>query len=547
MFLKNKKPILFGISFIALAILLYLFVFKSDSSNKNYYVIEEVSKGDVYSGITASGSIVAAQKLNLNIYKKTNRIDEVNIVNGQKIEKGDVLFSFDSSDISVDLNKYSLNASEAKLDISEQKIKNSLENSDEVNLSQSIYDIKQKIENAKRDYFSIDFEAVAQDDNMLSRPKPKVSGEYISEQVGYYDIDIYSSAAESGYSFRYSGLESGNKTIYLNEELSVGTRGVLITFTSDIKNGDLWRISLPNTNSNRSYSNKIDFENLIKSYESQLTIAEQNLATIKRTNTSTYKNINVQKAELSLRQANQSLSEQYELLDERIVVAPFSGTIEGIENLVEGATPTNGTDDPVKFGTLISDTFYVNFSLNATEIASVSVGQKVIVTVSSSKGQETLNAEIVEISSLPESSTTPQYEVNALIQLNSESTIQLREGILADIEIVEEEKKDVVRVPNSSLQYRGKQASVLLIPKLNKNEQTIINEFGVLEQQDTSFESYRVNVQVGILGQFFTEIISGVNDGDSIIVSSSTTSSESVVKQEGHTPGSGEGPGRKEA
>lgn len=151
-----------------------------------------------------------------------------------------------------------------------------------------------------------------------------------------------------------------------------------------------------------------------------------------------------------------------------------------------------------------------------------------------------LVSEIVEISSLPTSSSTPQYEVNALVTLTDENTVVLREGILADIQIITDEKSDVVRVPSSALEYRGRQASILLIPTLSDSEKNSVDTFGVLEQQDTSFESYRIDVEVGISGQFFTEIISGVEAGDYIVLSSSTSIEESVVEQSG--PGGGGGP-----
>ena len=57
----------------------------------------------------------------------------------------------------------------------------------------------------------------------------------------------------------------------------------------------------------------------MKGYETQLAIAEQDLLDIQRTTTNTYKNIDLQKAQLSWQQANQSLKEKYELLDERKV------------------------------------------------------------------------------------------------------------------------------------------------------------------------------------------------------------------------------------
>lgn len=542
--IKQKTKITWIIIIIIVTILSIAFIFTKKDTTKNFYIVEEVSYGNVSSGLNIPGTIIAAQKLNLNIYKQINRIDDVNIINGQKVEKGDLLFTFDSSDVSIEINRYSIDAKEARLNITEQKIQNSIENNDELNLAQSIYDLKQKIKNAQRDYFSLDFEAFPLDDDQITRDKPKVSGEYTSTDEGSYFIEVYASNTSSGYSFQYSGLEYGTESIYTNEAVKIGTQGVYVTFSDDVRKGDEWSISFPNSNSKTLISNQEDYEDILKSYQTQLIIAEKNLEEIRRITSENYKSIDLQRAELSLNQANQSLKDRYHLLNERSIIAPFSGTIEAMENVIIGATPQKDPDDPIQFGTLISDEFYVSFFLNATEVTSVSLDQRVLITMTSAKSQEILESKIVEISSLPESPSSPQYKVNALIKLEENSNITLREGILVDIQIIIDEHNDVVRVPSSALEYRAKQASILLVPSLSTSEKSAIELSGVLDQKDTSFESYRVNVNVGIKGQFFTEITSGVEIGDYILVSSSTHSEEGVsITQTGPGGGSGSGAG----
>ena len=68
--IKHKTKFFWAGGIILLGIVSYLLFFQSTASNKNFYILEEVSSGDVSSGITPSGTIVAAEKLDLNIYKK---------------------------------------------------------------------------------------------------------------------------------------------------------------------------------------------------------------------------------------------------------------------------------------------------------------------------------------------------------------------------------------------------------------------------------------------------------------------------------------------
>ncbi|MEL6805800.1 MAG: hypothetical protein AAFO91_18690, partial [Bacteroidota bacterium] len=59
------------------------------------YVVESVGRGGVSSGIETTGEIIAAQTLDLDVYKQTQRIEVVNVQNGSVVEIGDTLLSFD--------------------------------------------------------------------------------------------------------------------------------------------------------------------------------------------------------------------------------------------------------------------------------------------------------------------------------------------------------------------------------------------------------------------------------------------------------------------
>src|SRR3990167_8154469 len=101
-----------------------------------------------------------------------------------------------------------------------------------------------------------------------------------------------------------------------------------------------------------------------------------------------------------------------------------------MENVVAGATPTGGTSDTINLGTLISDEFLTTFSLVATDVAKVSVGQKVKVTVTSFAEQPVFEATITQISSLPESTGVAQYEIQAKLEYDrTTAELVLREGM----------------------------------------------------------------------------------------------------------------------
>ena len=201
-----------------------------------------------------------------------------------------------------------------------------------------------------------------------------------------------------------------------------------------------------------------------------------------------------------------------------------------------GASPTGTTNDSISLGTLISDQFLVKFSLNAVDVAKVAVGQKVIVKVTSFPGAEPLEAAITQISSLPQSSSVAQYDVQALITESTSSKLALREGLLADIEVVDREVTNAIRVPVSALSYDNGKPTVQMIGELTTDQQTTLDQLGVIKSESGSFPSYAVPVSVGITGAFYSEITSGLKVGDKIIVSKTDLASV-VVQQSGFGPG----------
>ncbi len=82
-------------------------------------VIETVEKGEVSTGISASGTIIAQEKLNLNIYRQQHRIEYVGISSGAQVQKGQLLFSFDDDDISLRRREFELARNTAVLELKE--------------------------------------------------------------------------------------------------------------------------------------------------------------------------------------------------------------------------------------------------------------------------------------------------------------------------------------------------------------------------------------------------------------------------------------------
>jgi multidrug efflux pump subunit AcrA (membrane-fusion protein) len=560
-FLKHSKRLLVIFGVVLISVAGYLF-FRGDTTNTASAAIiaHQVSTGTVTTGIQTTGKIVAANTLDLNVYKLTSRIDEVSIANGTHVKEGQLLFAFDQSDVAVDIAQSQIGIREAQLSLEVEKsgvadpnttittLKNDI-----VKLENNIAQSESDIRTALRTFLNSNLEAVPTDsryDEQVNETAPQVGGVYTHTARGEYVIQIYASGETSGYSYHLSGLESGTYPVFLGAETSLGTRGLTITFpSSGVGSRDEWVVAVPNTEAPEYSQNLEDYDDAVLTIRENTqsdTVALANkkvlLEQAERGDTTSKRELNVESAALAIDKARVDLQKGIDTRNERRIIAPFSGTVEGIENVVVGATPTKDSNDSINFGVLISDDFMTTFSLNANDVGKISLGQKVLVTLTSVPESVPLEAEIVEISSLPDSSAVAQYEVLARISVSSSASIDLREGMLADIEIVQEEKSDVVRIPVSAISYSEGKAKVTVVEGLSEQQYTQVQRMGIVRSEGTpTYTTFEKNIEIGLRGQYYVEVLSGIETGEILVVTSTTaTAGDAQVVQTGFgPPGSG--------
>jgi multidrug efflux pump subunit AcrA (membrane-fusion protein) len=523
----------------------FYFIMKSDAgATSSFYVVDTARRGEVTSGIQTTGDIIAEQKLDIDVYKQLSRIDVVNVSNGSHVEAGKVLVSFDKSDVYVNTQSSRVAVLEAELALENEQKNVGDPNTQMRTLENQIAGYKKSIKDAYLDFLNENIEIKPVNSSTINKTRPTISGRYVKDKGGYR-IQIDSPEYNDRHRieslliykvFDGTGMISEHELIY-NIATPIADTGLKILFTSAMnpEESDKWEILIPNTEIATYIETKANYEKTVQDLEVSLANGEQDLKDLKQTDGSAYRDLSVEKAQASLGEARQRLSENYDIVQERDIVAPFSGTVEGMENVVVGATPTGGAEDSINLGTLISDEFLTTFSLGATDVAKVKVGQKVKVTVTSFSQQPVFEATITQISSLPGSEGVAQYEVQALLDYDrTTAELVLREGMLADIEVVEQEKSDALRVPTSAIKYDQGIPKVTVIDNLTEEQQQQASRMGIVRTEGVTVSTYNVEVQLGIVGQYYVEIINGVSEGDIIVTSSLTDSgSDSEEAQTG--------------
>lgn len=552
---KHHKIISSVILLMCLAVPTFL-IFKNNSTSKTktFSVVQEISKGNVSSGIETTGKILAAQKLNLDVYKQKSRIDVVNIKNGNHVEAGSVLVSFDKGDANVNARTSKVAVTEAELKLKDVNENIGNPNTQIRTLENKIKEYEESISNAHKNFLNTNIKFESANYSTKNKTRPTLTGKYVKEEENYrilIDIPDYNDRYRIESLLIYKVYDSTGRIfeheLIYNIETPIADTGLYITFSNSIKPevGDKWEILVPNTEIYTYSETKKNYDETVRGLEVNLANAKQDLLNLTQTDSAAYRNLDVEQAELSLAAARQRLSENYSSIGERDIIAPFAGSVQDMENVVVGATPTGGSEDSISLGTLVSDEYIVTFTLDATDITKISIGKKVEVTVTSYANQPKFNATISEISSLPASSGVAQYDVKAKLDYDAKTAdIIIREGMLSDVIVVQEERENVLRVPTSAITYEEGKPVLKIVDSLTEDQQRQFEEMGIVRMEDVELNTYSAEVELGVAGKFYSEIISGVEEGEMILITGTKITSNdaaAAVQQQEFRPPTGMG------
>ena len=224
----------------------------------------------------------------------------------------------------------------------------------------------------------------------------------------------------------------------------------------------------------------------------------------------------IQSASESLRSAEISMQNLQDAMNNYTITAPISGTI--IEKDAK-------VGDAVKAGDtlcIVYDLSYLEMSINVDElqISSISVGQKVQITADAVP-DKTYVGTVTRVSMKGTANGgTTTYPVTIRI----DDTDGLRPGMNANAEIVVAEAKNALVVPNAAV-VRG---SYVLVTKDSPSA----------ANADTTMEAPEgfvyVPVKTGVSDDDYTQIVSGIQEGDTIGYDPSSVSSDSYYDDGGY-------------
>ena len=224
----------------------------------------------------------------------------------------------------------------------------------------------------------------------------------------------------------------------------------------------------------------------------------------------------IQSASESLRSAEISMQNLQDTMNNYTITAPISGTIIEKDAKVGDAVKTGDTL------CIVYDLSYLEMNINVDElqISSISVGQQVQITADAVP-DKTYVGTVTRVSMKGASNGgTTTYPVTIRI----DDTDGLRPGMNANAEIVVAEAKNALVVPNAAV-VRG---SYVLVTKDSPSA----------ANADTTMEAPEgfvyVPVKTGVSDDDYTQIVSGIQEGDTIGYDPSSVSSDSYYDDGGY-------------
>lgn len=187
------------------------------------------------------------------------------------------------------------------------------------------------------------------------------------------------------------------------------------------------------------------------------------------------------------------LSEWQELYPPTPILAPIDGTIIQ-RNMEAGQTFT--TADAI---VVMSDRLTIKANVDETDIARIKLNQKARIILDAYQNLS-LEAQVVHIAF---DATTVNNVTTYIVDVAPKvAPAQMRSGMTANVYFILELKKDILLVPTEALTQQG-----------NKT-------FVKIPGEESKQDSLEKEIQVGVTDGKTTEVVSGINENDEILVPS---------------------------
>jgi HlyD family secretion protein len=552
------------------------------------YVLATVQKGTLVTSVSGSGQVSVVSQLDLKP-KVSGNVIGIPVREGQAVKAGDIIVQLDSTDAEKAVRDATANLESAKISL--EKLK---QPADELSITQAgnaLESAKQAKTDAQSGLvkaYDDGFNAVANAfldlpsvmtglDNMLNAPNLSSGRSYISS---YYDLiqafapnaypflnaarDSYTTA-RTAYdknfddyknASRYSSqdvvdalisetynttktvteaiknlknfLDLVNDTVTLNVQQGLQRPATLTTHQTNVQNYT--------GTTNDDLGTLLNIKNSIQDDRNSIANADRSIDE-KTQSLQKLKDgadpLDIQSQELSIQQRQNALLDAKQNLADYFIRAPFDGIVAKIS--VKKGDPASGA-----VATVISPQQIANVTLNEVDVAKVKLGQRATMTFDAIDAL-TITGKVTKVDTI---GTVSQSVVTYNVEITFDvQDVRVKPAMSVTAAIITDTKQDVLLVPNSAVKTQGTThyVDMLAVPAGTPSTSQGVTSAALPARQ---------TVEIGAVNDSMTEIVSGLQEGDSIVartISATATAAASSASSGGiRLPGLGGGgvPGR---
>lgn len=459
----------------------------------------QIEKMDLTNSVSVTGTLATANGKTASTTLKDIKVTKVYVEVGDEVQEGDIICTFDSSDIEKSLadakNNYAVNQQLSALDNYETQYQDTISNAEDT--LQDARDTRDAYKNAYHNSQKAEEEAL----------------ENLNTVKGQYDMTVLKSAYDSASSALKTALEaeltakgSADQILDLDSYLSANTtipdncKSAYTTYSEAKKAYETAEKAISDAeaayeqaknNTSQAYNTyeqtQSEKDKVQEQYDSTLEEAEK-----------TYQKAKLQDQVVSDDDALSKIEDYEEQLSDCTVYASMSGTITALnveeDNVFEGGTIYEIQD---------VHNFIVDATVDEYDVVNLEKGQTAYVKTDS-LGNEELEGEVTYVApagttgqTMGSNSGTASYEIQITLKEPQE---KLRAGMTASVSIALEESKNALAVPYDCVQTNANGDSVIYV--------------------DDNGEKKEVQVTTGIETDYYTEVISDeISEGMTVYLS----------------------------
>jgi len=505
----------------------------NNKTEQTSYILATVEKGALIASVSGSGQVSALDQVDVKP-KISGEISALYISKDQEVKAGSLIVELDSEDAKqaiqdAEINLENTNFALEELEKSKGKAETDLVKNyeDTLNIvSDNFNELSTVMEKLEKmflessyggDQSDIDYYrslvSISTGESLLSRKEEEnyfiaLRDKYNEVKKEYFLITKLSSP-DTLENF-FEKVRAIEKEI---TELTRLTRDAVILCKELSKEQSL-TLPIPTSTTDTQLSDLNSFTN---SLTQQMTNLLSNIQAIDegKDTIESYKR-DIQSQQILVEQKESALSDAKEYLADCFVRAPFDGIIVALNSKKEDSV-TSGTI----LATIITEQQLAEISLNEIDIAKIKVGQKVTFTFDA-VSDLSITGEVIEIDNI---GTVSQGVVNYSVKIIFDTQDErIRPGMSLSANIITNAKQNVLLVPSSAIKTNNSNSYIEILESsaVSTTTNTRVISKALPRQQQ---------VEIGLSNDSYTEIISGLKEGDTIISQTITSNPNQTSQQ----------------